>query len=270
MVRARRVCLASTLFAFFAAGFAPPARAEGERNDPAALYDVSLPIDGFIIVASSAAILVPYALSSRLITPTCPCASSSVNPIDRGVIGNASNTADTISNVTVGLAILAPPVADWLALGASRTLLDDVIVFTESLTLNSAVNTAVKYAVQRPIPRAYSDPQAAASPSSYRSFYSGHTSLAFAALSTASVTLDKRYGFTWQPWAVSVLIGASVGAERVLAGYHFYTDVVAGAVAGTAVGTLVPIAHLRSHRLRISIFRPETGEGAGIQIGGLL
>jgi membrane-associated phospholipid phosphatase len=269
MVRARRVCLALAFFAC-ASGFTSAARAEGERSDPAAIYDVSLPIDGFVIVASSAAILVPYALSSHLITPTCPCSASSVNRLDRGVIGNASNTADTISNVTVGLAIAAPPIADWLALGTSRTLLDDVVIFTESLTVNGAINTAVKYSVQRPIPRAYSDPKAAASPSSYRSFYSGHTSLAFAAFSTVSVTLDRRYGLTWQPWVVSVLIGASVGAERVLAGYHFYTDVVAGAVAGTAVGTLVPIAHLRAHGLRISAFRPETGEGAGVQIGGIL
>jgi membrane-associated phospholipid phosphatase len=267
MVRARGVSVA---LAIFIVGLATPAHADEERSQALALYDVSLPIDGFVIVASSAAILVPYALSSHLITPTCPCSSSSVNAIDRGVIGNASNTADTISNVTVGLAVLAPPVADWLALGASRTLLDDVVVFTESLTVNAGINTVVKYSVQRPIPRAYSDPGDAAKVSSYRSFYSGHTSLAFAALSTASVTLDARYGLTWQPWVASVLIGASVGAERVLAGYHFYTDVVVGALAGTAVGTVVPIAHLRSRRLRISTFRPEAGEGAGIQIGGLL
>jgi membrane-associated phospholipid phosphatase len=268
MIRVRHVILALALICVVTAR-TTPARAEAERSD-AAVYDVSLPIDGFVIVASSAAILVPYALSSRLITPTCPCSSASVNAFDRGVIGNASNTADTISNVTVGLAIVAPPVADWLALGTSRVLLDDVVVFTESLTVNGALNTVVKYAVQRPIPRAYSDPNAAAKPSSYRSFYSGHTSLAFAALSTTSVTLHARYGLTWQPWVATFLIGASVGAERILAGYHFYTDVIAGAVAGTAVGTLIPIAHLRSRRVAISTFRPEGSEGLGIQLVGIL
>ena len=68
-------------------------RAEPEQDDPAAVYDVSLPIDGAVIVVSAAGILVPYALSSHFIHPTCPCSPSSVNSFDRGVIGNASDTA---------------------------------------------------------------------------------------------------------------------------------------------------------------------------------
>ena len=247
---------------------ARPAHADAESDRPAAVYDVSFPIDGAVIVVSGAGILVPYALSSRLIHPSCPCSPSSVNSFDRGVIGNASDTADLISNVTVGLAIVAPPVADWLALGTSRTLLDDLIVFTESLTVNAALNTAVKYAVQRPIPRAYSDPSVVADPGSYRSFYSGHTSLAFAALSTTSVTLNARYGLTWQPWVATVVIGASVGLERVLAGYHFYTDVLVGAAAGAAVGIAVPLVHLRARHFRLSAFRPGDGAGMGLEIAG--
>jgi membrane-associated phospholipid phosphatase len=249
---------------------ARPARAEREPDNSAAVYAVNLPIDGAVIAVSAAGILIPYALSSRLIHPSCPCSPSSVNSFDRSVIGNASDTADLISNVTVGLAIVAPPVADWLALGTSRTLLDDLVVFTESLTVNGALNTAVKYAVQRPIPRAYSDPAVAANLHSYRSFYSGHTSLAFAALSTTSVTLNARYGLTWQPWVATVLIGASVGLERVLAGYHFYTDVLVGMAAGTAIGIAVPLVHLRARHLQISAFRPAGGDGMGLAIGGLL
>jgi len=247
-----------------------PAHADPESGRPPAVYDVSLPVDGAVIAVSAVGILVPYALSSRLIHPTCPCSPSSVNSFDRGVIGNASDTADLISSVTVGLTILAPPVADWLALGTSRTLLDDVVVFTESLTVNGAINTVVKYSVQRPIPRAYSDPAVAASPCSYRSFYSGHTSLAFAALATTSVTLNARYRLTWQPWVATVVIGASVALERVLAGYHFYTDVLVGAAAGAAVGIVVPVVHLRARHLWLSALRPADGRAAGLEIGGAL
>jgi membrane-associated phospholipid phosphatase len=246
-----------------------PARAEAPPDDPAAIFQINVPIDAAVIAASAAGIIVPYALTSQLIHPSCPCSAASVNAFDRGVIGNASNTADWFSNVTVGLAIVAPPVADWLALGTSRTLLDDLVVFTESLTVNGALNTLAKYTVQRPIPRVYSDPALLDDPHSYRSFYSGHTSLAFAALSTTSVVLDVRYGLTWEPWAATALIGASVGAERIWAGYHFYTDVLVGAAAGAIVGTLVAVAHLRAPRLRVSAFRTETG-GAGITLGGVL
>jgi membrane-associated phospholipid phosphatase len=250
--------------------WARAAHAAPDADRPAAVYDVSLPIDGAVIAASTAGILIPYALSSRLIHPSCPCSPSSVNSFDRGVIGNASDTADLVSNITVGLAIVAPPVADWLALGTSRTLLDDLVVFTEALTVNGALNTGVKYAVQRPIPRAYSDPAVAANPHSYRSFYSGHTSLAFAALSTTSVTLNARTGLTWQPWVATFVIGASVAIERVLAGYHFYTDVLVGAAAGAAVGTVIPLVHLRARHLWFSALRPAGGGGTGIELGGAL
>ncbi len=264
MRRARAVLVAALLGSAIAT-----ARAEARPDDPAAIFDVSPLIDGAVIAASSAGILVPYALTSRLIHPSCPCSAASVNAFDRGVIGNASDAADWASNVTVGLAIVAPPVADWLALRRSRPFIDDLVVFTEALTVNGALNTLAKYTVQRPIPRVYSDPALVDDPHSYRSFYSGHTSLAMAALSTTSVVLDVRYGLTWEPWAVTALVGASVGAERVWAGYHFYTDVLVGAAAGAVVGTLVAVVHLRAPRLRVSAFHTDTG-GAGIALGGAL
>ena len=266
---ARRVGLILLLFAWEMAG-AERVRAAPKPDDPAAIYDLSLPIDTAVIALSAVGILVPYALSSHLIHPSCPCSPSSVNGFDRGVIGNSSDAAGWISDATVALAIVVPPVADWLALRRSRPFLDDLVVFVESLSVNGALVTAAKYAVQRPIPRVYSDPSLAGDPGNYRSFYSGHTSLTFAALSTTSVTLDARYGLTWQPWLATVLIGASVGVERVLGGYHFYTDVLVGAAAGVAVGTGVAVLHLHARQVRLSAFRPAEGAGAGIEIGGTI
>jgi membrane-associated phospholipid phosphatase len=238
-----------------------------EGDDPAAVYDVNLPIDGAVIVVTATGTLIPYLLSSHLIHPSCPCAPSSVNAFDRGVIGNHSDAAGWISDATVAIAVIAPPVADWLTLRRRRPFLDDLVVFAQSLSVNGALVTLAKYTVQRPIPRVYSDPSLADDPGHYRSFYSGHTSLVFAALSTASVTIEARYGLTWQPWLATALIGASVGAERVLGGYHFYTDVLVGAAAGVVVGTAVGVIHLRARKLRLSAFRPSVGTGAGIALG---
>jgi len=246
------------------------ASAQSKEDDPAAVYQVSLPIDGAVIVVSGVGSLVPYLLSSHLIHPSCPCSPSSVNAFDRGVIGNSSDAADWISNVTLALVLAAPPLADWLALRRSRPFLDDLFVFAESISVNGALTTLSKYAVQRPIPRVYSDPSLADDPGNYRAFYSGHTSLVFAALSTTSVTLNARYGLTWQPWLATALIGASVAAERVLGGFHFYTDVMVGAAAGLVVGTAVSVIHLRAHGLRVSAFRPAGGIGAGIEVGGTI
>jgi membrane-associated phospholipid phosphatase len=259
----RRVAWAILLTAL-AAG--RPARAQAEH--PEQVYRVVLAVDVPVIVVSTLGGLVPYALASRLIQPSCPCDAQAVNAFDRGTIGNHSDVADWVSTATVAVAIAAPPLANWFALRSHRVWLDDAIVFGESLSVTGALVTLAKYTVQRPIPRAYSDPAVAASFSSYRSFYSGHTSFAFGALSTAAVTINLRYGLTWQPWAVTVVLGGSVAAERVLAGYHFPTDVLVGAAAGITVGTIVPLLHARTHRIGISTFRPAAGTGAGITVAG--
>ena len=175
-----------------------PARglAETDRSDPEAIYHVSFAVDGPIIAVTTVGSLIPLVLASHILHPSCPCSPASVNAFDRGVIGNSSDTADLLSNIAVALALAAPAVADWFALGRLRPWLDDMVVFAEALSVNSALVTAAKYTVQRPIPRVYSDPALASDPSNYRSFYSGHTSFTFAALSTASVTLNIRYGLT--------------------------------------------------------------------------
>lgn len=238
--------------------------------DPMSVYRVSWPIDGSIIAVTTAGSLIPLALASRIIHPSCPCAASSVNSFDRGVIGNASDTADLVSNVTLALAIAAPPLADWIALRRWSPWLEDAVVFGEAMSVNAAFVTVAKYAVQRPIPRVYSDPAMASDPANYRSFYSGHASFAFAALSAASVTVNARYGLTWQPWAVTVLVGASVAAERIWAGYHFYTDVLVGSGAGLVVGTGVSLLHLRARGVEVGAFRTPDGAGAGLTLGAAI
>ena len=245
-----------------------PTAARAETGPADAVYQVDLPTDGAIIIAGAAGGLIPYAFASRLIHPSCPCAASSVNAFDRGAIGHASDAADWVSTGTVALTLAVPPLADWLALPEGRVWLEDAVVFAEAASVNGALVTAAKYITQRPIPRVYGDPVLARDPRAYRSFYSGHTSMAFAALSVASVTVDARYGLTWQPWAVTLAIGGSVAVERVLAGYHFPSDVIVGAFAGTAVGTAVAVLHLRSWRLRISPFQPGAGPAAGIAVAG--
>jgi membrane-associated phospholipid phosphatase len=253
-------------------GLAPAgqARAEPDPPDPMSVYRVSPVVDGAIIAATTAGSLLPFAFTSQIIHPSCPCAPSSVNSLDRRVIGNNSDTADMASNITLALAIVVPPIADWIALRRLHPWLEDAVVFAEAMSVNGALVTAAKFTVQRPIPRVYSDPALASNPGNYRSFYSGHTSFTFAALSAASVTVDARYGLTWEPWVVTALVGASVGAERIWAGYHFYTDVLVGAGAGVVVGTAVSLLHLRVRGVHVSVFHPAESDGIGVSLGSIL
>lgn len=232
------------------------------------VYELRPVLDAAILLSSVVAITTPYAFTSQLIKPKCPCSPESVNTFDRGVIGNASDTADWISTVTVGLILVAPPIIDSIAIDSTKSALEDTAVFLEGIAVNGVLVTGAKYIFQRPIPRVYSQPGAAQSPSNYRSFYSGHTSMAFAALSVASVTVDRRYGLSWEPWVVSGALGISVATERVLAGKHFYSDVAVGAAVGTIAGSTVAWLHLRHQSTAITPWVPPSRDGIGLTLSG--
>lgn len=223
------------------------APSEAIQAPPRSIYRVAPGIDLPVIAVGVLAIALPYAFAKDLIHPRCPCNPAEVNSLDRHVIGNHNKVLDDASDATAGIVLVAPPLLDALDLGLSPTLLEDVTVYGEALAVNGALVTTAKYTVQRPLPRTYAgDPNLLNQPGGYRSFYSGHVSVVFAALSVTAMTLEVRHHQHVWPWVLAVAVGTMVAAERVAAGRHFYTDVVVGAVAGTAVGTLVPLAHRRA------------------------
>jgi membrane-associated phospholipid phosphatase len=88
------------------------------------------------------------------------------------------------------------------------------------------------------------------------SFFSGHTSAAFA-LATFSSTLfmDIHGKSIWSKvwWGTSLSLAAMTGVARVKAGVHYPTDVIAGAIVGSAIGYLVPRLHRRSADSPVSV-----------------
>jgi membrane-associated phospholipid phosphatase len=229
--------LAAAVAALLAAS---PAGAAGES-----VYDVRLAVDLPITAAGFAVAGLPYFLSDVL-PHRCPCDPAELNPLDRPAWRNRSDAAGLASDVTLAVAVAAPPIVDALRLGFGPTLGEDALVYAQTLAVNSALEVGAKYAFHRPLPRTYQgDPKLVGSDAGYRSFYSGHTSTVVAALTAAAWTSRWRYGEQGWPWAVVAVGGASVGVERVLAGQHFPTDVLAGALMGFAVGTAVPWLHRR-------------------------
>jgi membrane-associated phospholipid phosphatase len=90
----------------------------------------------------------------------------------------------------------------------------------------------------------------------------------FVAVIAPSDAVLTRYGWTWQPWAVTVAVGTSVAFERVAAGKHFYSDVIVGAAAGTAVGSLVSLLHLRKRALHVVVWPPGEERSIGFGLTG--
>lgn len=215
-------------------------------------------------LAAGVAIL-PARFPFEFITPRCPCDRREVNGFDRIAIDLHSRTADVISDLTVWASVGVPVVADALWLGNTRALREDLMILTETLALNAAAVMTVKFIVQRPLPVTYAQRDGVEKQAQgYRSFYSGHTSTAVAALTAASWTYTLRRGPATWPWLVTAAVGASVGVERVLAGRHFPTDVLVGAAAGFGFGSLVPLLHARGRRLPVAI--APLGVGRGLQL----
>jgi membrane-associated phospholipid phosphatase len=227
----------------------PAARAPPSLDAGTSVYRVGR-TDLWVTALATAAAVAPNQFPTQLIRERCAapgtCPASSLNPFDRVAVDLHSRAADVTSDVTVALAVAVPAVADGLRLGLGPTFREDLTILAETVAVNAALVTGVKYAVQRPLPVTYARrdglPEQA---QGYRSFYSGHTSTAVAALTASAWTLHFRDGPRAWPWVVTGVVGASVAAERVLAGRHFPTDVVVGAAAGFGVGTAIPWLHLR-------------------------
>ncbi len=235
--RRSNVLRAAVILSFFVAA---TARADG-------VYRLDPPVDIPVTAASYLTLLVGYSFAADFIRPRCPCNSREINAFDRGVVGNHSDAADLVSTLTVVGAVAAPAFYDWDKDRLTVGFFDDAVVLVETLGVNAALVTVAKDVVQRPLPRTYAgDPALLNSPGGYRSFYSGHTSTAFAALGYLAYTL-RLHGVrgAW-PWILDAVVGTSVAAERVLAGRHFYTDVIVGAAAGALVGWAVPALHRKS------------------------
>jgi len=181
-----------------------------------------------------------------------------VNGFDRRATYNWSTdwaeTADWTKNTLVLGSVLVtgtPLVLD----GEWSNVLILGTMFVETFSLNVGVTAITKALAGRIRPYAYNtaltaeERYAIAGPddaSVHRSFFSGHTSMAFAAATFLSTTYADVHGPTTTSkviWASSLSLAALTAYARVEAGKHFPTDVIVGAAVGSAIGYLVPALH---------------------------
>ena len=233
------------------------------------IYQLRPFIDIPVILVGVAGTALPYAFSGSIIDPSCPCDRSQVNGFDRGAIGNDSALAGALTDIGAGLAVAAPVVYELLTVHSYPTVLEDLTVYAQVLAVNGAVVTLVKHLVQRPLPRTYAgDPHLVDNARGYRAFYSGHTSLTFAALSAGSMTIGLRHHKYLVPWLTTLAVGSLVGVGRVYGGYHFPSDVLVGAAAGTAIGVVIPLLHARRFWLTVAPALTGTPDTTGLSLAG--
>ncbi|HSM94245.1 MAG TPA: phosphatase PAP2 family protein [Anaeromyxobacteraceae bacterium] len=118
----------------------------------------------------------------------------------------------------------------------------DVLVVAEAAAIAQDLNQLVKFTVARQRPFVhYADPARPHEADDDVSFYSGHTTFAFALASSAGMVSTLR-GYKSAPWVwgVGMTLAATAGWLRMGGDMHWFSDVLVGAAVGTAVGAGLP------------------------------
>lgn len=206
----------------------------------------------FILLLLTASWLVAYFAKPYLVQPPCAqerCDVSTINDWDRPLLRPThkvwSKRSDQVQFFAGAVGVLTPVLILLVGLGRSLySACSTVLVLLFATVLNGALNEWVRILVQRPRPYLLLEQKAHELSNVYRynSFYSGHTSFAALALTTALLwTLwPRRLGprllrtFLLLPIAVGLIV--LTARSRVLAGEHYLTDTLVGGIVGVLVG----------------------------------
>jgi membrane-associated phospholipid phosphatase len=225
-------------------------------------FDVDPIADGSIILASLGfAFILDFINSTGEIRPQQIAPDFDRNQllaIDQSSLSRKPN-ASAAARANVGLfvavgAAVADPILSGLREQSVQTGFVDAFMYAETMSLTFALTDIVKIAVRRPRPGAYAEAEenrddptfANRDTDSSLSFFSLHSSMTAAIGATATYLAFARAPDTPRPWiTLGLATGLStfVSIERVRAGKHFPTDVIAGSLAGAAVGVVVPHLH---------------------------
>ncbi len=187
--------------------------------------------------------------------------TSNLLGIDRGAISQHIDPhAGTYSTIglfgAVAFAALDPVLTGFR--DGREAAIVDAFMYAEAATMAWGLSDIAKVAVRRPRPIAYVNRaayiSAGGNPANYDNtstdsslgFFSGHAAVTSSIAAAATYIAFARAPHTARPW-ITLLAGAAlttfVSIERVRAGAHFPTDVLAGAFAGAGVGLVVVHLH---------------------------
>lgn len=168
--------------------------------------------------------------------------------IRNAAVWKHTNDANLASNATGFL--LAPVSTFTLVMLASHgapqrgfRILDDSLPVIESAIFASLVNQGTKFVVGRERPFVhFAEPGRTAETDDNVSFFSGHTTLGFSLAVSAGMVAHQR-GYKLEPviWATGITLATTTAYLRIGADKHYFSDVLTGAVTGTAVGIAVPL-----------------------------
>ena len=195
----------------------------------------------------------------------------------------AANIADGMA-VATGAGALAAVIVPALVDADAKDIwaLEDSLIVINATLIDLAVTDLLKDVIARQRPAFYFGESHRTSPGqgANKSFPSGHTSLAFAAASSAA-TVSFLRGYSSAPYiaAGGGTLALGTGLFRIFADKHWATDVITGAVLGSAIGISMPVllhgrgdsaenTTTQARSFTLSVQPLETGGAQVISFGG--
>lgn len=224
-------------------------------------YTTSWEKDAWIVSGGGAISITGFFLYRSVSPLTAPDITSlsreSVNSFDRGAISHFSGQADKTSDILYGIATAAP-----FLLFTNSQIRDDwqtiTLMYLETWSFIGGTSMLSKGLIKRYRPFVYNPDvpiEEKLTSDARMSFFSNHTATAFAsAVFLSTIYSDYQPDSRWRPyiWAGSLLTAGYVGYLRYEAGMHFPTDIVVGAIVGSAIGYMIPWMH-RVHKDDITL-----------------
>ena len=181
-----------------------------------------------------------------------------INSFDRSAANYYSTEVAQISNIFLGVCTSSPLL--FLTVKEPRSNLGIIsVMYLETMMFSVFLPSYGKGGVQRIRPYVYN----ADAPlddklnsEAKRSFFSGHTTIAFSSAVFFLTVYSNYYpNSKWKPyiWGGSLLAASTVGYMRYRAGAHFPTDIIVGAVVGSAIGYLIPKLHENTNKSNLSL-----------------
>jgi membrane-associated phospholipid phosphatase len=214
----------------------------------------------------------------QLARPALPTDPPELGRVDAIASGRYDPRVSTASDVMVAVALAAAPLVSlvdghWAAQSAApsarrrafaKTWGTAVLVEAEAVAIAGLVTNVMKHAIGRPRPyTTLAEADVAArdrdelahdlrAAGRSHSFPSGHSTLAFAAVTSLATILTLDAPRTQRAkvaialaWSLGLLTAGTTAALRVVAGKHYPSDIIAGSAIGAAVGVATPLLHAR-------------------------
>jgi len=220
-----------------------PAEAPAEKNPDEVLfyrpnqspYRVNLKLELPLIVVGGLVAGVPRVLLSESSGPWCglDCDANNVNAFDRLTVNMVSQTYGDVSDYIMFASIPLPFIANLIDVAVSDPhdgwsgYGKDALVLFETMALTVYVNSLVSLIARRPRPYVYNDSVSddfRSKGEATMSFYSGHTSVVFAAATAYSRLFMLRHpdsSFVIPVWLLAMGIASAEGTLRVVSGSHW-------------------------------------------------